>query len=102
MRSTSSFRYSPHKSASPASSGVAPALSTAVSVASSPPPLHDTLSAASGCSSARGAQLKAIGTAARLAMERLFGRKVFLTLRVRVRENWADDEAAVKRFGYGE
>ena len=51
---------------------------------------------------ARGAQLKAIGTAARLAMERLFGRKVFLTLRVRVRENWADDEAAVKRFGYGE
>jgi len=51
---------------------------------------------------AGGAQLKAIGTAARHAMERLFGRRVFLRLWVKVRENWSDDEAALRRFGYGE
>lgn len=49
---------------------------------------------------AAGARLKEVGTAARLAMERLFGRRVFLKLWVRVRENWSDDEAALKRFGY--
>jgi GTP-binding protein Era len=47
-----------------------------------------------------GSRLKEVGTAARLAMERLFDRRVFLKLWVRVRENWSDDEAAVKRFGY--
>jgi GTP-binding protein Era len=51
---------------------------------------------------AGGAQLKAIGSAARRAMEKLFGRRVFLRLWVRVRENWSDDEAALRRFGYGE
>jgi len=51
---------------------------------------------------AGGAQLKAVGTAARHAMERLFGRRVFLRLWVKVRENWSDDEAALRRFGYGE
>lgn len=49
---------------------------------------------------AAGARLKEVGTAARLAMERLFERRVFLRLWVRVRENWSDDEAALKRFGY--
>ena len=33
-------------------------------------------------------------------MERLFDRKVFLETWVRVREGWADDEAALGRFGY--
>jgi GTP-binding protein Era len=33
-------------------------------------------------------------------MERMFERKVFLKLWVRVRENWSDDEAALRRFGY--
>jgi GTP-binding protein Era len=51
---------------------------------------------------AGGAQLKAIGTAARLAMQRLFGRRVFLRLWVKVRENWSDDEAALRRFGYSD
>ncbi|MFT3762763.1 MAG: GTPase Era [Pseudoxanthomonas sp.] len=47
-----------------------------------------------------GARLKEIGAKARLGMERLFGRKVFLETWVRVREGWSDDEAALKAFGY--
>lgn len=47
-----------------------------------------------------GAQLKAIGSAARRHMERLFERKVFLKLWVKVREGWADDEAMLKKLGY--
>jgi GTP-binding protein Era len=51
---------------------------------------------------AGGQQLKAIGTAARHAMERMFGRRVFLELWVRVRESWSDDDAALRKFGYSE
>jgi GTPase len=51
---------------------------------------------------AGGAQLKEIGTAARVAMMRLFERRVHLQLWVKVRENWADDEAALRRFGYSD
>ncbi|GLQ45612.1 GTPase Era [Dyella lipolytica] len=47
-----------------------------------------------------GEQLKAIGTAARRHMERMFDRKVFLRLWVKVREGWVDDEAMLKQFGY--
>ncbi|TAL84197.1 MAG: GTPase Era [Rhodanobacter sp.] len=47
-----------------------------------------------------GAQLKAIGTGARRNMERMFDRKVFLKLWVKVREGWADDENMLKKFGY--
>jgi GTP-binding protein Era len=47
-----------------------------------------------------GAQLKAIGTSARRAMETMFERKVFLKLWVKVREGWADDENMLRRFGY--
>jgi GTPase len=47
-----------------------------------------------------GEQLKAIGTAARRHMERMFDRKVFLRLWVKVREGWADDESLLKQFGY--
>jgi GTPase len=47
-----------------------------------------------------GAQLKAIGTSARRHMERMFDRKVFLRLWVKVREGWVDDEAMLKQFGY--
>jgi len=49
-----------------------------------------------------GAQLKAIGSAARRAMERMFDRRVHLRLWVKVRQNWSDDEAALRRFGYGD
>ena len=51
---------------------------------------------------AGGAQLKEIGSAARRAMEKLFERRVHLQLWVKVRENWSDDEAALRRFGYGD
>jgi GTP-binding protein Era len=51
---------------------------------------------------AGGAQLKIIGTAARRAMEQVFERRVFLRLWVKVRENWSDDEAALRRFGYSD
>lgn len=47
-----------------------------------------------------GAQLKAIGSSARRHMERLFERKVFLKLWVKVREGWVDDESMLKKFGY--
>ncbi|MFT4256807.1 MAG: GTPase Era [Pseudoxanthomonas sp.] len=47
-----------------------------------------------------GARLKEIGAKARLSMEKLFGRKVFLETWVRVREGWSDDAAALKAFGY--
>jgi GTP-binding protein Era len=47
-----------------------------------------------------GEQLKAIGTSARRHMERMFDRKVFLRLWVKVREGWVDDEAVLKQFGY--
>ncbi len=49
---------------------------------------------------AGGAQLKAIGSAARRNMERLFERKVFLRLWVKVREGWTDDDAMLRNFGY--
>jgi GTP-binding protein Era len=50
---------------------------------------------------ARGAKLKEIATAARLDMEKLFGGKVYLETWVKVRGGWTDDEAALRRMGYG-
>ena len=49
-----------------------------------------------------GQELKAVGTAARRELEDRFGKKVMLRLWVKVRENWADSEADLKRFGYFE
>ena len=49
-----------------------------------------------------GERMKAISTGARMGMERLFGRKVFLETWCRVREGWSDDEAALRRFGYSD
>jgi GTP-binding protein Era len=47
-----------------------------------------------------GARLKAIASAARKDMERLFGSKVFLQVWVEVRRGWADDASQLRRFGY--
>jgi GTPase len=44
--------------------------------------------------------LKRIGITARLEIEKMSERKVFLQLRVKVRKNWRDDEKALRRFGY--
>ena len=46
-----------------------------------------------------GAMLKRIGSAAREELERFFGIKVFLELRVTVRHNWRTDEQALRQFG---
>ena len=50
---------------------------------------------------AKGAQLKAIGTKARLDMEKLFGSKVHLELWVKVKRGWAENQQVMKQLGYG-
>jgi len=47
----------------------------------------------------RGARIKEIGRAARLELERLLGRRVFLELFVRVQEEWTTRETLLKEFG---
>lgn len=49
-----------------------------------------------------GQKLKTIGKAARLDMEKLFDSKVMLTLWVKVKGGWSDDERALKSLGYGD
>jgi GTPase len=46
-----------------------------------------------------GANVRAIGTAARPAIEELLGGSVFLDLRVKVRRGWRRDDALLERFG---
>ena len=48
----------------------------------------------------RGELLKAVGTEARIEMERLFGMKVFLELWVKVKEGWRQDERMLTALGY--
>jgi len=47
-----------------------------------------------------GEKLKRIGSDARRDMEALFGGKIYLELWVKVKSGWADDEAALKGYGY--
>ena len=47
-----------------------------------------------------GEHIKRISTEARQDMERLFGRKVFLEVWVKVKTGWADDVRLIKQFGY--
>lgn len=49
---------------------------------------------------AGGNQLKLIGSAARVEIEKLLDRKVFLELWVKVLKNWRKDEDVLKRLGY--
>ncbi len=47
-----------------------------------------------------GGMLKRIGAMAREDLERFFGIKVYLDLRVEVRRNWRTDEKALREFGF--
>ncbi|MGV1719584.1 GTPase Era [Vibrio furnissii] len=48
----------------------------------------------------KGEKIKTIGSQARLDMEELFGRKVYLETWVKVKSGWADDERALRSLGY--
>jgi len=48
----------------------------------------------------QGKMLKRIGTAARVAVEAMSGRRVFLDLRVKVKKNWRTDPDFLKQMGY--
>lgn len=48
----------------------------------------------------KGAKLKSIGTKARIDIEELIGRKVFLQLWVKVKSGWSDSETSLKSLGY--
>ncbi|WP_116813723.1 GTPase Era [Steroidobacter cummioxidans] len=47
-----------------------------------------------------GQQLKEVGRSARIEMSNLFGQPVHLELWVKVKENWSDNEMALKQLGY--
>jgi GTPase len=47
-----------------------------------------------------GRMIQAIGRAARLELERVFGVRIFLDLTVRVEKNWTRDTRALQRLGY--
>ncbi|NAZ47248.1 GTPase Era [Vibrio toranzoniae] len=47
-----------------------------------------------------GEKIKTIGREARIDMEDLFGRKVYLETWVKVKSGWADDERALRSLGY--
>ncbi|MEG1520048.1 MAG: GTPase Era [Clostridia bacterium] len=48
----------------------------------------------------QGEALKVIGSKARLDLEQMLDAKVFLTIFVKVKENWRDSESLVSQFGY--
>lgn len=47
-----------------------------------------------------GERLKEIGRAARLELKHVLGRSVHLELWVKVKENWSDNEAALRQLGF--
>lgn len=47
-----------------------------------------------------GRMLKQIGSAARREIEAMSGRKVYLHLHVKVRQNWRNDESVLRGFGF--
>lgn len=49
-----------------------------------------------------GRKLKGVGKAAREDIEKMLGCKVFLSLWVKIKERWRDDDIALTNFGYRE
>jgi len=47
-----------------------------------------------------GSMLKKLGEQSRLDIEKFLGKKVYLELTIKVRDNWRNDEKTLKRFGY--
>jgi GTPase len=48
----------------------------------------------------KGKMIKAIGTASRKELEKIFGTRIFLELMARVEKNWSKDTRALRRLGY--
>lgn len=48
----------------------------------------------------KGAKIKELGTKARMDIEEMLGKKVFLELFVKVEKDWRDNENMLKNFGY--
>jgi len=48
----------------------------------------------------KGQKLKEIGRAARLEIEALLGKQVYLALQVKVKKNWIEDDTMISRFLY--
>lgn len=48
----------------------------------------------------KGARIKQVGIEARQDMEKLFDKKIMLTLWVKVKKGWSDDERALSSLGY--
>ena len=48
----------------------------------------------------KGAMLKKVGQNARIKMERLLGRRVYLSLHVKLSKNWPDNPGKLNEFGY--
>lgn len=49
-----------------------------------------------------GERIKDVGRSARLELEQIFGQRVHLETRVKVKENWRDSAAALRQLGYEE
>ncbi len=50
----------------------------------------------------QGALLKKVGQKARLELEELLGRHVYLNLWVKIKKDWSDDERLLKQLGYAD
>ena len=48
----------------------------------------------------KGSKMKTMATSARIDMEALLGKKVFLQCWCKVKSGWSDDERALKQLGY--
>ena len=47
-----------------------------------------------------GKMIQAIGRSARLDLEKIFGVRIYIDLKVRVEKNWSRDTRALRRLGY--